>query len=172
MSCASAVRAGRDCRSRRGIVWGCAWGCLSERIGPVAQWLEPTAHNGLVGGSNPPGPTIFNAFRVRTLSIVRECSLSVHEYHWSIVGQPGGTPRSGRGGRRFKSCHSDQLSHYRNESGGLIWGTKPRPLFGPERESGVGTPPTRIDAARRLLTLAAQASSRHARGSILKRIAR
>ena len=79
-----------------------------ERIGPVAQWLEPTAHNGLVGGSNPPGPTIFNAFRVRTLLIVRECSLSVHEYHWPIVGQPGGTPRSGPGGRRFKSCHSDQ----------------------------------------------------------------
>src|SRR5439155_18527041 len=26
-------------------------------IGPVAQWLEPAAHNGLVGGSNPPGPT-------------------------------------------------------------------------------------------------------------------
>src|SRR4029434_3785433 len=25
--------------------------------GPVAQWLEPTAHNGLVGGSSPPGPT-------------------------------------------------------------------------------------------------------------------
>ena len=37
------------------------------RSGPVAQWLEPTAHNGLVGGSNPPGPTVFNAFRVRTL---------------------------------------------------------------------------------------------------------
>jgi hypothetical protein len=29
----------------------------SEGVGPVAQWLEPTAHNGLVGGSNPPGPT-------------------------------------------------------------------------------------------------------------------
>jgi hypothetical protein len=27
--------------------------------GPVAQWLEPAAHNGLVGGSNPPGPTSF-----------------------------------------------------------------------------------------------------------------
>src|SRR5437899_14736 len=27
------------------------------RRGPVAQWLEPAAHNGLVGGSNPPGPT-------------------------------------------------------------------------------------------------------------------
>src|SRR5262245_10632212 len=54
-------------------------------------------------------------------SIVRECSLSVHEYHWSIVGQPGGTPRSGRGGRDegvgtrgslgSKSCHSDQHFH-------------------------------------------------------------
>src|SRR5262245_6560902 len=28
-----------------------------SRFGPVAQWLEPAAHNGLVGGSNPPGPT-------------------------------------------------------------------------------------------------------------------
>src|SRR5579875_3901119 len=28
--------------------------CLT---GPVAQWSEPTAHNGLVGGSSPPGPT-------------------------------------------------------------------------------------------------------------------
>src|SRR5262249_9184299 len=26
------------------------------------------------------------------------------------VAQPGRAPRSGRGGRRFKSCHSDQLS--------------------------------------------------------------
>src|SRR5262249_38654569 len=50
-----------------------AWHCMGvrvglpafERIGPVAQWLEPTAHNGLVGGSNPPGPTIFNDFNVR-----------------------------------------------------------------------------------------------------------
>ncbi len=25
--------------------------------GPVAQWLEPDAHNGLVGGSSPSGPT-------------------------------------------------------------------------------------------------------------------
>src|ERR1700752_4304763 len=30
---------------------------ISEDAGPVAQWLEPTAHNGLVGGSSPPGPT-------------------------------------------------------------------------------------------------------------------
>src|SRR5262249_25611200 len=45
--------------------------CIGSRAcrlhGPVAQRLEPTAHNGLVGGSNPPGPTIFNAFQGRTL---------------------------------------------------------------------------------------------------------
>ncbi len=27
------------------------------RVGPVAQWLEPAAHNGLVAGSSPAGPT-------------------------------------------------------------------------------------------------------------------
>ena len=32
--------------------------------GPVAQWLEPAAHNGLVAGSSPAGPTIdFNDLR-------------------------------------------------------------------------------------------------------------
>jgi hypothetical protein len=33
--------------------------CASR--GPVAQWLEPAAHNGLVGGSSPPGPTTQSA---------------------------------------------------------------------------------------------------------------
>ena len=28
-----------------------------KAAGPVAQWLEPTAHNGLVAGSSPAGPT-------------------------------------------------------------------------------------------------------------------
>jgi hypothetical protein len=38
------------------------------RHGPVAQWLEPAAHNGLVGGSSPPGPTnVFN------LNVSRGC---------------------------------------------------------------------------------------------------
>ena len=35
--------------------------CVSLRrqlaAGPVAQWLEPAAHNGLVAGSSPAGPT-------------------------------------------------------------------------------------------------------------------
>src|SRR5262249_43374067 len=41
-------------------------------------------------------------------SSVRECSLSVHEYHWSIVGRTGRHTSFGTRGRRFKSCHSDQ----------------------------------------------------------------
>jgi hypothetical protein len=32
--------------------------------GPVAQWLEPAAHNGLVAGSSPAGPTsLFKGLR-------------------------------------------------------------------------------------------------------------
>lgn len=33
---------------------------VENAIGNVAQRLEPTAHNGLVGGSSPPVPTIYN----------------------------------------------------------------------------------------------------------------
>jgi hypothetical protein len=33
---------------------GSAW---QPAAGPVAQWLEPAAHNGLVAGSSPAGPT-------------------------------------------------------------------------------------------------------------------
>ena len=32
---------------------------LRSGYGPIAQWLEPTAHNGLVPGSSPGGPTNF-----------------------------------------------------------------------------------------------------------------
>src|SRR5882724_7767615 len=46
-----------DCRFRPDIVWGTVAATPGRRTGPVAQWLEPTAHNGLVGGSSPPGPT-------------------------------------------------------------------------------------------------------------------
>ncbi len=35
-------------------VWRIKPGSLE---GPVAQWLEPAAHNGLVGGSSPSRPT-------------------------------------------------------------------------------------------------------------------
>ena len=34
-----------------------------KAAGPVAQWLEPAAHNGLVAGSSPAGPTnIYGVF--------------------------------------------------------------------------------------------------------------
>ena len=32
-------------------------------VGPVAQWLEPAAHNRLVGGSSPSGPTKFYGYQ-------------------------------------------------------------------------------------------------------------
>lgn len=35
---------------------------IQPRVGPVAQWLEPAAHNRLVGGSSPSGPTITIVF--------------------------------------------------------------------------------------------------------------
>jgi hypothetical protein len=60
----------RDCRAKRRIVWGWIvagrFAAASSHCcaGPVAQWLEPTAHNGLVGGSSPPGPTTqFTVYR-------------------------------------------------------------------------------------------------------------
>lgn len=39
----------------------------TRRQGPVAQWLEPAAHNRLVGGSSPSGPTI--SFKINDLEI-------------------------------------------------------------------------------------------------------
>src|SRR5579872_6051910 len=46
-----------------------------SRPGPVAQWLEPAAHNGLVGGSSPPGPTIL----LRADALRRICALVFRE---------------------------------------------------------------------------------------------
>ena len=40
---------------------------LERQVGPVAQWLEPTAHNGLVAGSSPAGPTTHTRERTRFL---------------------------------------------------------------------------------------------------------
>jgi hypothetical protein len=36
----------------------------------------------------------------------------------------GSAPRSGRGGRRFKSCHSDHVSRHSDRLGGQLCGTK------------------------------------------------
>ena len=53
---------GADPRKRRlnvGFKAGAAHGnrAGASLLGPVAQWLEPAAHNGLVAGSSPAGPT-------------------------------------------------------------------------------------------------------------------
>ena len=51
----------RHCRNAAHIVRGASTvACRPKRqfaAGPVAQWLEPAAHNGLVAGSSPAGPT-------------------------------------------------------------------------------------------------------------------
>jgi hypothetical protein len=39
--------------------------------GPVAQWLEPAAHNGLVAGSSPAGPTSALAY-YRIMRAIKE----------------------------------------------------------------------------------------------------
>src|SRR5512141_611151 len=41
--------------------------------GPVAQRLEPTAHNGLVAGSSPAGPTTRSPYCQRTDYKSRSC---------------------------------------------------------------------------------------------------
>ena len=51
------VGAGATLYGRAGIGEAMAWPLEPPKQGPVAQWLEPAAHNGLVGGSSPPGPT-------------------------------------------------------------------------------------------------------------------
>src|SRR5260370_37448004 len=60
------VGAGAALYGRAGI-GAATWPLAPPRQGPVAQWLEPAAHNGLVGGSSPPGPTN-NINALRTLS--------------------------------------------------------------------------------------------------------
>jgi hypothetical protein len=92
---------GRDHR-RRPEGGGCRIGrsrpMSLAAVGPVAQWLEPAAHNGLVGGSSPPGPTIFKGLARAFVAIRAQMFTFVHAYHWSIVGQ---TLQEKRGGASF-----------------------------------------------------------------------
>ena len=56
--------------------------------GPVAQWLEPAAHNGLVAGSSPAGPTSFQYKYFRRFSFI--CSrawfnqIAVRQAKWLV----------------------------------------------------------------------------------------
>jgi hypothetical protein len=55
---------------------------------------------------------------------------TAHQRNRSVA-QSGSAPRSGRGGRRFKSCHSDQLSHDNDAYGASYGERNPIPsLFG------------------------------------------
>jgi hypothetical protein len=51
--------------------------CDAEKGGPVAQWLELTAHNRLVAGSSPAGPTTFHKTRLTSLRQYGGCIDSI-----------------------------------------------------------------------------------------------
>jgi hypothetical protein len=64
------------------------------RLGPVAQWLEPTAHNGLVGGSSPPGPTsAFDALRLRRAKFADR--MVPRSDAWTSLERQAAGPRAG-----------------------------------------------------------------------------
>src|SRR5215510_3722442 len=46
-----------------------------------------------------------------TLAALPRRGYKIAHRKYRSVAQPGRAPRSGRGGRRFKSCHSDQHKH-------------------------------------------------------------
>jgi hypothetical protein len=76
---------------------------LRKSRGPVAQWLEPTAHNGLVAGSSPAGPTTF-AFKGYDTDAIRQ-----------QVEASGAAPNiPPKVDRRWKACFSPALYRGRN----------------------------------------------------------
>jgi endonuclease YncB( thermonuclease family) len=73
-------------------------------VGPVAQWLEPAAHNRLVGGSSPSGPT-------RSLLVARQV--------WTVATVFGPVSSYGRRNRRWSIKNSLPMPRGRH-AGGLI----------------------------------------------------
>ena len=83
--------------------WCFSGGWTKQAVEIAIRWRDSRAHH-------------FQSLSAYVRCRLRmECSRSVHEYHWPIIGQADSLrtdvrcrlPRSGRGGRRFKSCHSD-----------------------------------------------------------------
>ncbi len=48
-----------------------------QAVGPVAQWLEHAAHNRMVEGSSPSGPTNFIKFREGDGRIITDMNLPI-----------------------------------------------------------------------------------------------
>jgi hypothetical protein len=127
------------------------------------------AHNGLVAGSSPAGPTIFNdlarMFIFNNLArmfvlFTRECSRSVQEYRWPIVGQADSQGRSvNQCSARVLRAHmlQDSLPVHPRKPGAPLWmgNRNRRPQPGEELGSqlgqagafaaiGLATPSTRV----------------------------
>ena len=81
-----------------------ASGALRTSIGGWGQRMGvPKAPRGLGDAAPRQPPRTGFVARQRRAVYIRPSSAK------RSVAQPGSAPRSGRGGRRFKSCHSDQL---------------------------------------------------------------
>ncbi len=85
--------------------------CRHRRQGPVAQWLEPAAHNRLVGGSSPSGPT--------TISRVFRRAARIAGFSWST------------GRLRYNAaCHCNHIEN------GMFFQSLSKPLIWSRRRSG------------------------------------
>lgn len=96
----------------------------SRAGGPVAQRLEQSAHNALVGGSNPSGPTTYH-------SILRRSDVA-----------PAYGPRIAR--RRRSRCRVSRTSGDRAASRPVLLGARPSP----NTRNAPGTPDDRTGYGR------------------------
>src|ERR1700730_4484629 len=75
------------------------------KIRCLTAWLRPNGYSRSRPDDTDGGRTDQRPLRLRAPGAGGYISASAK---YRSVAQPGSAPRSGRGGRRFKSCHSDQ----------------------------------------------------------------
>src|SRR5438552_13417552 len=75
------------------------------KIRCLTAWLRPIGYSRSGADDTDEGPPDQRPLRLRARGARGYIGASAK---YRSVAQPGSAPRSGRGGRRFKSCHSDQ----------------------------------------------------------------
>src|SRR5262249_28361998 len=71
-----------------------AQSATTARPGPVAQWLEPAAHNGLVAGSSPAGPTnVLNDLGSGRFERTPHCQRYCRRLQRPVADRPGSRAR-------------------------------------------------------------------------------
>lgn len=93
-------------------------GYPSAPPGPVAQWLEPAAHNGLVAGSSPAGPTRLAAGSRTTLAGPPYPAFT--RFRRPTRAEPGSVPRPGAAHDGEAECalwHGRDTARHRDVDG-------------------------------------------------------